>query len=82
MKNAVLFLPYDNFFTGSFKGNWLSQYADSRQFLQIDLGNVTKVTAIALQGRYDAGQWTKTFTLSYANDGATFTEYKNAEVWI
>ena len=69
-----------NFITGSLNGGWISQYQDAYQFLQIDLGKVTKITRIAIQGRYDAGWWTKTFTLSYSNDGATFIEYKNGEV--
>ena len=67
-------------FSGSFNGGWVSQYGGADQFLQIDLDNVTKVTRIATQGRYDAGWWTKTYTLSYSNDGAAFTAYKNGEV--
>ena len=67
-------------FSGSFNGGWVSQYRGVDQFLQIDLGNNTKVTRIATQGRYDAGWWTKTYTLSYSNDGAAFTAYKNGEV--
>ena len=67
-------------FSGSFNGGWVSQYGGADQFLQIDLGNVTKVTRIATQGRYDAGWWTKTYTLSYSNDGAAFTAYKNGQV--
>ena len=67
-------------FSGSFNGGWVSQYGGADQFLQIDLSNVTKVTRIATQGRYDAGWWTKTYTLSYSNDGAAFTAYKNGEV--
>ena len=65
---------------GSFKGGWISQYADANQFLQIDLGKVTKVTRIATQGRYDAGWWTKTYTLAYSVDGGTFMLYNNGQV--
>ena len=67
--------------SGNYYGGWCSQYADTKQFLQIDLGQVTKVTRIAHQGRSDAGWWTKTYTLSYSNDGANFTSYKNDEVF-
>jgi len=66
--------------SGSYGGGWISQYADDKQFLQIDLGKVAKVTRIAHQGRADAGWWTKSYTLSFSNDGATFTSYKNSEV--
>ena len=66
---------------GSYGGGWISQFQDDKQFLQIDLGVVTKVTRIALQGRADAGWWTKSFTLSYSNDGANFTPYDSGKVW-
>ncbi|XP_068680517.1 uncharacterized protein, partial [Montipora foliosa] len=65
---------------GNYYGGWCSQYADTKQFLQIDLGQVTKVTRIAHQGRSDAGWWTKTYTLSFSNDGAVFSSYKNGEI--
>ena len=66
--------------SGNYGGGWISQYADDKQFLEIDLGKVTKVTRIAHQGRADAGWWTKTYTLSYSNDGAAFTPYNNGQV--
>ena len=65
---------------GSFQGGWISQYADTNQFLQINLGKVTKVTRIATQGRYDAGWWSKTYTLAYSVDGGTFMLYNNGQV--
>ena len=68
---------------GSFNGGWVSQYADAYQFLQIDLGKVTKVTRIATQGRADAGWWSKTYTLEYSEEvGATFKPYKNGQVFV
>ena len=65
---------------GSLQGGWISQYADAYQYLQIDLGKVTKVTRIATQGRYDAGWWTKTYTLDYSEDGGIFKSYNNGQV--
>ena len=58
----------------------MSSYWNSYPFLQIDLGNVTKVTRIATQGRSDARQWTKTYTLDYSEYGATFIPYNNGQV--
>ena len=77
-----LFLSTNYFIIlGSFQGGWVSQYADAYQFLQIDLGKVTKVTRIATQGRADAGWWSKTYTLEYSEEvGATFKPYKNGQV--
>ena len=65
---------------GNYGSAWLSQFQDNKQFLQVDLGVITKVTRIAHQGRADAGWWTKSFTLSYSNDGAKFTPYNNYKV--
>lgn len=65
---------------GSFGGGWISQYQDANQFLQIDLGKVTKVTRFATQGRYDAGWWSTSYTLDYSVDGATFKSYNNGQV--
>ncbi|XP_068680532.1 lactadherin-like [Montipora foliosa] len=62
-------------------GGWISQFQDDKQFLQVDLGAVSKVTGSGLQGRADAGWWTKSFTLSYSNDGANFTPYDSGKVF-
>ena len=68
------------FVLGNFQGGWASQYRDANQFLQIDLGKVTKVTRIATQGRSDAGWWSKTYTLDYSEDGGAFKPYNNGQV--
>ncbi|XP_078348538.1 uncharacterized protein LOC144633566 [Oculina patagonica] len=63
------------------KGGWVSYHDwDAFQFLQIDLGNVTKVTRIATQGQSDKRRWTKTYTLDYSEDGGTFIPYNNGQV--
>lgn len=69
-----------SFLLGSFQGGWISQYKDSKQFLQIDLQKVTKVTRIATQGRYNAGWWTKSYTLEYSVHGGEFLQYNNDQV--
>ena len=84
--HSIFFFPFFNvsclfcFILGSFKGGWSSQAADRYQYLQIDLGEVTKVTRIATQGRYDAGWWTKTYSLDFSEDGGTFKPYNNGQV--
>lgn len=67
----------------SYEGGWLSQYNDVLQFLQIDLGNVTMVTAIATQGHSTKTWWVKTYTLEYGNENGNFTAYNNnqASTW-
>ena len=64
---------------GSYYGGWASKHADVGQWLQIDLGKITKITRIATQGRYDANWWVTKYKLSYS-DGGRFKSYKNGEV--
>ena len=64
---------------GSYYGGWASKHADVGQWLQIDLGKITKVTRIATQGRYDASWWVTKYSLTYS-DGGQFQSYKNGEV--
>ena len=59
-----------------------ANYHKQHQFLQIDMGNVTKVTRIATQGTSDKNWWTKTFTLDYSQDGVTFISYNNSKVLV
>ena len=40
------------------------------------MGVVTRVKRIATQGRYDANQWVKSYTLSYSNNGIRFIPYR------
>lgn len=62
---------------GSTKGGWLAKYRNTRQWLQIDLGATSRVKRIATQGRYDANQWVKSYTVSYSNNGVRFYPYKH-----
>ena len=64
---------------GSYGGGWAAQYNDANQFLQFDLGKVTKVTAIATQGRFDANWMVTSYTLAYSMDGVIFTNYGDGD---
>ena len=61
---------------GSLRGGWIAKYRNTHQWLQIDLGILSRVKRIATQGRYDANQWVKSYTLSYSNNGARFYPVK------
>ena len=64
----------------------MSSFKNAYQFLQIDLGNVTKVTRIATQGQSGRdwsdrwSWWTMTYTLDYSEDGGIFISYNNVQV--
>ena len=61
---------------GQTRGGWIAKYRNRKQWLQVDLGVVTRVKRIATQGRYDANQWVKSYTLSYSNNGIRFIPYR------
>ena len=61
-------------------GGWLSQRNDKDQFFQVHFGDWRKVTRVAIQGRQDADQWVKSFSLSYGYDSSVFQEYTEEEV--
>ena len=48
---------------------------NARQWLQIYLGNLARLTGIATQGRRDAHQWVTRYVLSYGN-GMSFKAYR------
>ena len=65
-----------NFKAGGGKtGAWSAKTNDVHQWLQVDLGQEMEVQAIQSQGRQDRYQWVKSYTVSYSNDGITFTAY-------
>ena len=55
--------------TGSGKhGSWAAGTNNEFQWLQIDLGSWTKISAVATQGRQDADHYVETYTLSFSYD--------------
>ena len=61
-------------------GGWKSLHADLNQWIQVDLGNITKVTGIATQGIFNLNQWVTTYSLSYRLNEDPYMSYKNDEV--
>ena len=57
-------------------GAWATKTNDVFQYLQINFGDWTKVTRVVIQGRQDADQWVKSFSLSYGYDAVFFKDYK------
>ena len=66
--------------TGSYAGAWIPKANDIGQWIQVDLGKITKITRIATQGRQDAAQWVKTYSISYSVEGGPFLTYNNDSV--
>lgn len=62
------------------KGNdisaWCPKINSKNQWLQIDLREITAVTKVATQGRYNSEDRVTTYTLSYSVDGIHWAGYK------
>ena len=53
-------------------GSWAAGTNNERQWFRVDLGSWRKISAVATQGRQDADQWVKKYTLSYSYDGVFY----------
>ena len=58
-------------------GAWAALFMEQGQWIQVDLGDITKVTKIGTQGQNDAAQWVTEYKVSYSFDGGYFKFYKN-----
>ena len=67
---------------GRLKGtsSWSAAALNKNQWVQIDLGQDEVVTAIATQGRANADQWVKSYSVSYSLDGENFVSYKTKDI--
>jgi len=66
--------------SGSFIGAWVPRTQDIGQWIQVDLGKITKITRLATQGRQDAAQWVKSYSISYSVIGGPFLPYNDNQV--
>ena len=57
---------------GGKTGAWSAKENNVNQWLQVTFPNVVKVTAVGIQGRYDADQWVTKFKVAYSSNGAVF----------
>ena len=58
------------------EGAWRAGTNDVHQWFQVDFGGWAKITRVATQGRHDANEWIKRYTLSFSYDGVFFEPYK------
>jgi hypothetical protein len=55
--------------------NWSAHTLDTNQWLQVDLGNQAKITAVGTMGRYNGNryaQWATSYQVSYSLDGSNW----------
>ena len=66
--------------SGSYAGAWIPQSQDTGEWIQVDLGKITKITGLATQGRQDAKQWVKSYSITYSVEGGPFLPYNDNQV--
>ena len=65
---------------GKHMAAWCPKIKSTNQWLQINLGELSAVTKVATQGRYNSEDRVKTYKLSYSVDGIHWTWYKQRAV--
>ena len=58
-------------------GSWIARTNDVNQWFEIDFGSWIKISAIETQGRQDANQWVKTYSVSFSYDGVFYQTVNN-----
>ena len=56
-------------------GAWVARYRNTKQWLQVDLRQMSIIKGIATQGRREAHQWVRSYHLSYSRFGSRFRAY-------
>ncbi|MBN1829525.1 MAG: discoidin domain-containing protein [Deltaproteobacteria bacterium] len=57
--------------------NWSAAANNGNQWLQVDLGGLRRIRAIATKGRHaNAAQWVTSYRLSYSADGSQWLPYR------
>eukprot|EP00076_Gallus_gallus_P049548 XP_428089.4 contactin-associated protein-like 4 [Gallus gallus] len=60
-------------------GGWSPLVSNKYQWLQIDLGERTEITAVATQGGYGSSDWVTNYLLMFSDSGRNWKQYRQEE---
>ncbi|XP_035771199.1 contactin-associated protein-like 4 [Neolamprologus brichardi] len=60
-------------------GGWSPLISDKYQWLEVDLGERTKITAVATQGRYGSSDWLTSYLLMFSDTGHNWKQYRQED---
>ncbi|CAM9211782.1 unnamed protein product, partial [Rangifer tarandus platyrhynchus] len=60
-------------------GGWSPLVSNQHQWLQIDLGERTEVTAVATQGGYGSSDWVTSYLLMFSDGGRSWKQCRREE---
>uniref|UniRef100_A0A4W3HZY0 F5/8 type C domain-containing protein n=1 Tax=Callorhinchus milii TaxID=7868 RepID=A0A4W3HZY0_CALMI len=64
-------------------GGWSPLESNRPQWLQIDLGERTEVTAVATQGRYGSSDWVTSYALMFSDSESNWKQYRQQDsIWV
>ena len=56
--------------------SWSVRLRRVGQWFQVNFVELMRIKGVATQGRQDANQWVRSYTVSYSTDGNNFRSYK------
>ncbi|XP_072326107.1 contactin-associated protein-like 5 isoform X1 [Scyliorhinus torazame] len=63
-------------------GGWSPLESNKYQWVQMDLGERTEVTAVATQGRYGSSDWVTRYVLMFSDTGRNWKQYRQEDsIW-
>ncbi|XP_053293873.1 contactin-associated protein-like 4 [Pleuronectes platessa] len=60
-------------------GGWSPLTSDRSQWLEVDLGERTRITAVATQGRYGSSDWLTSYLLMFSDTGHNWKQYRQED---
>ncbi|XP_054456693.1 contactin-associated protein-like 4 [Anoplopoma fimbria] len=60
-------------------GGWSPLSSDRYQWLEVDLGERTQITAVATQGRYGSSDWLTAYLLMFSDTGHNWKQYRQED---
>ncbi|XP_066019015.1 uncharacterized protein [Pocillopora verrucosa] len=64
---------------GNMGGGWSAMSNNFNQWLQVDIGDNSRLTGVATQGMNGNNQWVSRYLIQYSSDGVTFEFYNATE---
>ncbi|XP_041861798.1 contactin-associated protein-like 4 isoform X2 [Melanotaenia boesemani] len=60
-------------------GGWSPLFSDKYQWLEVDLGRRTQITAVATQGRYGSSDWLTAYLLMFSDTGHNWRQHRQED---
>uniref|UniRef100_A0A669CX27 Contactin associated protein like 3 n=1 Tax=Oreochromis niloticus TaxID=8128 RepID=A0A669CX27_ORENI len=76
---VILFCKFFVFIPCAGAGGWSPLVSDRYQWLEVDLGRRTQITAVATQGRYGSSDWLTAYLLMFSDTGHNWRQHRQED---